>query len=292
MYEIVVIGNPTFINGQLSSPSVYAAATAAKIGLEQIAIVSSVGSSLTNKFIEGIDALDIPEYFVIEAKHKDAIEIHNPNLNRNVTTLVNPERINIRDIPDEFLNARAVLLSPSLQEIGSELVEWICNSTDALVFLDPQLRKLNSEGCLEVIRDFSVTEKTQSYLDVIKPNQLESELITGESDPFLAAELIVEWASEVCVITLGEKGSLIYNGKDFSFIPSYQSQVIDSSDVGAVYLGAFAAKLISEQPLIDCGVYATSVASLKVESDGMNFSMDKSKIRHRSDTIVRAVESR
>ncbi|MFW9974243.1 MAG: carbohydrate kinase family protein [Candidatus Thorarchaeota archaeon] len=292
MYEIVVIGNPIFSNGRLSSPCVYAAATATKIGLEQIAIVSSVDDSLKNKFIEGIDALDIPEYFVIEAKHKHAVEIRNPTLNRNMTTLVSPERINIRDIPDEFLNTRAVLLSPSLQEVSAELVEWICNSTDALVFLDPQLRKLNSEGRLEVIRDFSVTEKTQSYLDVIKPNQLESELITGESDPFLAAELIVEWASEVCVITLGEKGSLIYDGNDFSFIPSYPSQVIDSSGVGSVYLAAFAAKLASEEPLIDCGVYATSVASLKVENDGLNFSMDKSKIRHRSDTIARAVESR
>ncbi|KXH74791.1 MAG: hypothetical protein AM326_09555 [Candidatus Thorarchaeota archaeon SMTZ-45] len=292
MYDLVVIGNPTFHNGELTGSSVYAAGTAAKIGIEQMAIVSSVGAKVIDDFIKGVDALNIPEHYVIQAKDKGAVEIHNPSINRNMHITVNPDRINIRDIPDEFLNARSILLSPSLQEINAEFVEWICNSTEALVFLDPQLQKLNSSGRLELIQDFSVAEKTQSYLDVIKPNQLESDLLTGESDLFLAAELIVEWASEICVITLGEKGSLIYDGKDFSIIPSYTTKEIDSTEAGAVYLAAFASKLIDESSIIDCGVYASSVASLKVESQGMDFTIDEINIRRRSEIIASSVESR
>jgi sugar/nucleoside kinase (ribokinase family) len=292
MYDLVVIGNPTFHNGRLTGPSIYSAATAAKIGIEQMAIVSSVGSKLTDRFIQGIEALSIPEYFIIDATTNGTLEVRNPILNRESSVLATPNIINIRDFPSEFLNTQAILLSPSLQEIDAEFVEWICNSTDALVFLDPQLRKLNRKGRFEVIREFSVTEKTQSYLDIIKPNQLESELITGESDPFLAAELLVEWASEACIITLGERGSLVFDGNEFNIIPSYLTEEVDSIDAGAIYFAAFISKLLTGKSLVECGIYASAVASLKVERKHLDFQIENKEIKHRIDEISNLVESR
>ncbi|MGD9396057.1 MAG: PfkB family carbohydrate kinase [Candidatus Thorarchaeota archaeon] len=292
MYDIVVIGNPTFHNGRLSGPSVYSAATAAQIGFENLAIVSSVGNNMADKFIQGVATLGIPEYYIIDANDRGAVELRSPTLDRKMSVLGIPDKIGIRSIPEEFLRTRVILLSPSLQEINAEFVEWICSSTDAHVFLDPQLRGLTSDGRLEVIREFSVVEKTQSYLDVIKPNQLESEWITGESDPYLAAELIVEWASEACVITLGENGSLVYDGKDFNILPSYPVEEVDSVGAGAVYLAAFASQLIAEKTLTDCAVYATSVASLKVENQGIEFSIDDTEIARRNEKIASSVETR
>ncbi len=292
MYELVVIGNPTIHNGRFTGPGIYSAATAAKIGFEQLAIIGSLGPELTDRFIQDIDALGIPEHFIIEVNGSGAIQIQNPIINTEGIALGIPNKINIRDIPDEFLKTQSVLLSPSLQEINAEFVEWICNSTDALVFLDPQIRELNSKGHLEIIREFSITEKTQSYLDIISLNQLESKIITGESDPFLAAELIVEWASEVCVITLGENGSLIYDGKDFIIVPSYRTKELDSTGAGAVYLAAFASQLINGKSLIDCGVYASSVASLKVEHQGLDFLINETEIKFRFDNVASSVESR
>ncbi len=292
MYDLIVIGNPTFHNSRLTGPSIFSAATAAKLGFENMAIISAIGSKLTETFAKGVDALGIPEHFIIEASGAGAIEHRNPSLSNDMSVLGIPNKINIRDIPDEFLKSQIILLSPSLQEITAEFVEWICNSSDAHVFLDPQLRKLNSKGQVEFIREFSVTEKTQSYLDIIKPNQLEAELITGESDPYLAAELIVEWASETCIITLGEKGSLVYDGKDFSFIPCYQTEEIDSEGAGSVYLAAFASQSLSGKSTIDCAAYASSVASLKVEYQGLEFPTNESEIRRRSDIIADSVEFR
>ena len=292
MYDIVVIGNPTFSNGRLTGPCIYSAATAAKIGLEQMALVSSIGPKLVDRFIKGVDALDIPEYFIIETNGPGAVELRNPSLNDELSIIGVPNKITIRDIPEEFLKTQAILLSPSLQEISAEFVEWICNSTDALVFLDPQLREVNSKGQVEFIREFSLTEKTQSYIDIIKPNQLESKLITGESDPLLAAELIVEWASEACVITLGENGCLVYDGTDFSKIPSYSIKEVDAIGAGAVFLAAFASQSIAGKALADCGIYASSIASLKVENQGLDFQINNHEIRLRSDAIRDSVEVR
>ncbi len=292
MYDVVVIGNPTFHDGLLSGPGIFSAATAARLGIEQVAIISTVSTQVTDAFIQGVDGLDIPEYFVIEAKEKGVVQVQTPYLGQETSILCIPDKINIRDIPDEFLHTRAVLLSPALQEITAEFIEWICNSTDALVYLDPQIRRLDSKGHLEVIRDFSVTEKTQSYLDIIKPNQLESELITGEADPFLAAELIVEWASEACIITLGKNGSLVYDGKDFSIIPSFPIEEVDSTGAGAVYLAAFTTKAIDTNSFIDCGAYASSVASIKVEHKWMDFVFHKSEVDSRTTEIQRLIETR
>jgi hypothetical protein len=292
MYELVVIGNPVFHNGRLSGPSIHAAATASKIGFEQLAIVSVIDSKHTENFIKGIDSLGIPEYFIVEKNGSSVKEIRNPTVRNEGTLFGIPDRISIGDIPKEFLNAQAILLSPSLQEINAEFVEWICDSTEAMVYLDPQLRTITSSGRLEFIHDFSLTEKTQSYLDVIIPNRLESKLITGESDPFLAAELLVEWASETCVITLGEKGSLVYDGTDFSSIPSYQTRIIDSEGAGAVYLAAFASKSIAGSSSIESAIYASAVASLKVESHGMEFQINEKEILRRSEVISSSVETR
>jgi hypothetical protein len=292
MYDFVVIGNPTFQNGRLTGPSIYTAATVAKLGFEHTAIVSSVCPSMTENFIQGIDRLGIPEYFIVESNESGAKEILNPSINNEGSTLGIPDRISVGDIPKEFLNAQAILLSPSLQEIDAEFIEWICNSTDALVYLDPQLRILKSSGRIEVIREFSVAEKTQSYLDIIIPNQLESELITGESDPYLAAELIVEWASEACIITLGEDGSLVYDGKDFHTIPSYRTEEIDSEGAGAVFTAAFASQSIAGKTLIESAVYASAVASLKVEYTGLEFQTNDAEIHQRSQEIANSIETR
>ena len=292
MYDLVVIGNPTFYNGRLNGPSIYTAATAAKLDIEQMAIVSAVDPKLKDPYIKGIDALDIPEYFIVETKDHSAREIQTPSFKNNEHFIGIPDKISIRDIPNEFLDAQVILLSPSLQEIHEEFVEWICNSTDALVYLDPQLRRLNSSGMLEFIREFSLTEKTQSYLDMIVPNQLESELITGESDPYLAAELIVEWASEACVITLGDEGSLVYDGTDFIKIPAFKTESVDTHGAGAVYLAAFASQSIAGTPLVDSCVYASCVASLKVENQYLDFPIDKSEIRRRTNEIASSVQSR
>ena len=292
MYDLVVIGNPTFHNDRLSGPSIYSAATAAKIGIEQMAIVSSVSTTLVDAFTRGVGELGIPEYFIVESKEKEGVEINNPSINHDTRIVGIPSKISIRSIPEEFLNSQVILLSPSLQEITPEFIEWLCSSTDTLVFLDPQLRKLNSIGRLEFIREFGVAEKTESYLDVIKSNQLESELLTGESDPYLAAELIVEWATEACIITFGKGGCLTYDGKDFNHIPAFPTEEVDPVGAGSVFLASYAAKSIDGMPIVDCGVYASSIASLKVESHGMDFSIRESEVNRRSSFISSAIKTR
>ncbi len=297
MYDIVVIGNPTFLVTNdvlhLSGPSVFSAATAAKLRIEQLAIVGSLGSAMTREFVESLDALGIPEYFIVTDEEDSARRIKYVNEKKQLIEFIGiPHKIGIRSIPDEFLQARAILLCPSLQEINSELIEWICNSSDSLVFLNPQLRTIDADGRLEFIKELNLMEKTHCFLEIIQSNEQESFLITGEADPFLAAELLVEWASEICIITMGEKGSLIYDGNDFHIIPPFNTNSVDELGAGSVYLTGFVSQHLAGKMLSECGAYGSSLASVKVESNGFDFEFNQNEIKRRIDLISESIEIR
>lgn len=297
MYDIVVIGNPTFLVTNdvlhLSGPSVFSAATAAKLRIEQLAIVGSLGSAMTREFVESLDALGIPEYFIVTDEEDSARRIKYVNEKKQLIEFIGiPHKIGIRSIPDEFLQARAILLCPSLQEINSELIEWICNSSDSLVFLNPQLRTIDADGRLEFIKELNLMEKTHCFLEIIQSNEQESFLITGEADPFLAAELLVEWASEICIITMGERGSLIYDGNDFHIIPPFNTNSVDELGAGSVYLTGFVSQHLAGKTLSECGAYGSSLASVKVESNGFDFEFNQNEIKRRIDLISESIEIR
>jgi len=293
MYDLVVIGSPSFdrlvkprsANGrQLSGPAVYAARSAAQLGIENMAIVGPISSQYLDQFILTLDRLGIPEYYPISSPDTGGFELeYNGGTEPDYISVIGvPKEIGIRDIPDEFLSTRIIILSPLLQEIGAELVEWICNSSDATILLDPQLRAISIEKKIVIASELQVIEKTRSFLDFIKPNELEAALITGEKDMFLAAELLVESLAEQCIITLGERGSLIYDGNEFTIVPTYQTQPRDTLGAGAAFLAGFAQGLLEERTIANCGALGSAVASKKIERTGLEFNLIRSEVEQRA----------
>jgi len=293
MYDLVVIGSPSFdrlvkpksnSGRRLSGPAIYTARSAAQLGIENMAIVGSVSSQYLDQFALTLDHLGIPEYYPIDSPDTGGFELeYNGGTEPDFISVIGvPKAIGIRDIPDEFLSARIIVLSPLLQEIGAELVEWICNSSDATILLDPQLRDVGMEKKLVVVSELQVVEKTRSFLDFIKPNELEASLITGEKDMFLAAELLVESLAERCIITLGERGSLIYDGNEFIIIPTYQTSPRDTRGAGAAFLAGFAQGLLEERPIASCGALGSAVASKKIERTGLEFDLIRSEVEQRA----------
>ncbi len=293
MYDLVVIGSPSFDrliksssnNGrQLSGPAMYSARSAAQLGIENMAIIGSISPQFLDQFATTLDKLGIPEYYPINSPNTGGFELeYNGGTEPDYISVIGvPKAIGIRDIPDEFLSARIIILSPLLQEIGAELVEWICNSSDATILLDPQLRDISTEKKLVVVSELQVVEKTRSFLDFIKPNELEAFLITGEKDMFLAAELLVESLAERCIITLGEKGSLIYDGNEFTIVPIYPAPPKDTLGAGAAFLAGFARGLLEERTIADCGALGAAVASKKIEITGLEFNLIRSEVEQRA----------
>jgi sugar/nucleoside kinase (ribokinase family) len=289
MYDIVVIGNLAYYENksrELASGAVYAAVTAAKLGLENVALVGTTGNGLRDSVIQVLNENDI-EFFLLDAE-TSRFQVSLDLDGEDFANLIGTRRaIGIRDVPDEFLQAKMILLSPVLREIHAEFIEWLHDSSDSVILLDPRFRRISDDNRVRLMGNHRVAEEILGLIDVVKPNRIESEILTGEEDPFLAAELLVESGSDLAIVTLSSEGSIAFDGKDFFRIPAFKIHRKNGIGAGDSYLASFAAKMLEERPIAECGAFASAVASIVVESPaGTGFALDNKEILHRTGILL------
>ncbi|TXT57657.1 MAG: putative sugar kinase YdjH [Candidatus Thorarchaeota archaeon] len=297
LYDIVSIGNPLYNQisntqtdikkSELAGGSLTVCLTADTLGISRLVMISSVEESERNDIFSLIENTQI-EYFFLdpetEIKKQDIIkEGHCEG-----KIVGNRGRIRIRDIPEEFLLTKTMVLSPVLQEVDVDLTEWISSSTDAFVLLDLQgfLRKHSHRGYSDVTWEPSDARRLLNSTDLVKANTVEASLFTGEKDPFVAAETLVEWGAEISLITLGSDGCIIYDGNEFLEIPAFSTEVVCSLCAGDVFLGSFSTHLLETDNLLSCGLFATSVTSIILEKEeSFPLAIKQSEIQRRVDML-------
>jgi len=304
MYDLAVIGCPSFdwithnsvkrASRTLAGPALTTALTTSKLGTENMVFIGSISSEFETLFVNEVNRYGIPEYFAIDSPETGGFEIECYDDQEPVISSVLgvPKSIGIREIPEEFLSSKIIALCPLLQEIDAELVEWICNSSDALILLDPQLRTVNDNRELSVISELFVASKTRSFIDYIIPSEHEAFLITGESDPFVAAEIIVDSIADHCVIILDSQGSLLFDGKKFSIISSQSSKVCELMDASSAFLGGFAFGLLNDYTPSSCAALGTSVVTFMTPDTRPDINLNPTEVLEKANTIALDIETR
>jgi sugar/nucleoside kinase (ribokinase family) len=304
MYDLVVIGSPSFDrithnsvknpDIELAGPAITTAKTVTQLGLEHMVVIGSTSTEFESRLLNEYESLGIPEYFHVNSPEAGGFEINCDDDKDPVITgvLGVPKAIGIRDFPEEFLSAKVIALCPLLQEVDAELVEWICNSSDAQILLDPQLRTVDDERRLTVISELFVASKTRSFIDYIIPSEHEAYLITGEKDPFVAAEIIVDSIADYCVIALDSRGSLLYDGKKYNIIPSQSVEICNLTDASSAFLGGFAFALLNDYIPSSCAALGTSVVTFLSPENRMAFHLDSEKVLERANTIALDIVTR
>jgi len=98
-------------------------------------------------------------------------------------------------------------------------------------------------------------------VDVVIPNEVEAEQLTGNADPTIAARELVRMGARRAIITLGEKG--VY---DNGFRPAFRVEARDTVGAGDAFVGAFAAAVARDDP--DPVRFAQAAAALKCTRPG------------------------
>lgn len=112
-------------------------------------------------------------------------------------------------------------------------------------------------------------QKILPYVDYIFPNQEEAALLTGEKDPFVNGQLLVEAGASCAVIKCGKKGCIIHTKDQTLEIPAYPVvQAVDSTGAGDCFAAGFLWGLSGGLSLADCGRLACAAASCAVEHVG------------------------
>ena len=159
-------------------------------------------------------------------------------------------------------------LGPLLaDDMTTELI--IALARKGKISLDVQgfLREVNGYKVLAI--DWPAKKQALPYIDFLKANEYEMEVLTGSSDVFAAAKILADWGVKEVVITLGSKGAVIYADEKFYSIPAYYTaSVEDATGCGDTYMAGYLYRRVKGDGIQQAGEFAAAMATLNIESSG------------------------
>ena len=137
----------------------------------------------------------------------------------------------------------------------------------ALTFSDPSMVKYFKEPMESVVG---------SGVDLLFCNEEEAMLYTGTESLQAAREALKSTAKQF-VITLGEKGAMVYDGTNFIDIDPYSVKAIDTNGAGDLFAGAFLAGITNGKSYADAGKLASLASSKVVTQFGPRLEWNQAK---------------
>ena len=166
-------------------------------------------------------------------------------------------------------------LKAGVYHLGSLLADDF--SLDLLRHLsDRGTLSVESQGFLREVReekvyptDWANKLKAFKYIDVLKVNEHEMEILSGQSEAHDAALQLAEWGiNEVCV-TLGDKGALILENDHFYDIPAFPpKKVVDATGCGDTFSTGYLYMRNRGADPEEAGRFAAAMSTLKLEKSG------------------------
>ena len=128
----------------------------------------------------------------------------------------------------------------------------------AISLSDPNMVLYFKERLLELMNN---------KVDILFCNERESLLFT-DTDNLSDAKNLLKKSARTFVITLGKKGSLAYDGHEFTHIPANNIKVVDTTGAGDVFAGTFLYAIINGCHYIQAASMANLAASKVVSKFG------------------------
>jgi sugar/nucleoside kinase (ribokinase family) len=297
-FDLIGIGNPVYdiiitpfvkTDGRvLSGCSTNACLAARRLGLTSVGLVGRIGPDFANRFREEMKNYGIEvDRGPLTGETGGFRLVYDERGDRTLDVLSVADRITPKNFPEEYLDARFFLVGPILGEVDLELVEFIRSSTSAKLFLDPQgmVRIIGSDGRIVHRCDQQVFAKVAKLVDFIKPNEHESQTITGQEDPVQAVFQLMELGPAVPIVTLAERGSILIDGDELFRIPAFPTNAVDPTGAGDVYAGSFITEYVHTKNLVEAALFASAAASMMVEQVGPGFAMSSKAAEERKRSI-------
>jgi len=176
---------------------------------------------------------------------------------------------------DPFTNENLANVEADIYHLGTLLADDF--SLEVIKHLSEKgVLSADAQGYLREVRGEKVyaidwEEKLEAlkYIDILKVNEKEMEVLTGYSDPEKAARQLGEWGVKEVLITLGSLGSLIYAEGEFHRIPAFPpKEVVDATGCGDTYAAGYLYKRSQGASYYEAGCFAAAMSTLKLEHHG------------------------
>ena len=159
-------------------------------------------------------------------------------------------------------------LGPLLaDDIPVELIKDLFSRGNVSVDAQGYLREVINEGVHAI--DWADKKEALQYVDILKVNEHELEVLTGFADIEEGAKVLAGWGVKEVVITLGSMGSVIYADDIFTTIPPYRpAEIVDATGCGDTYMAGYLYRRIKGDDIPQAGKFASAMAGLKISNAG------------------------
>ena len=298
MFDLVGIGNPVYdmiltpsvkTDGRvLSGCSTNACLAAKRLGLKKVGMIGCIGADFRDRFCLDMKNHGIETRLASSGGESGGFRlVYDEHGDRTLDVLGVAGHIRQEDLPDDYLDTKFFLIGPILGEVDLELIQHIRYSSRAKMFLDPQglVRTIGKDRRIIHNCDREVFKQIARLVDFIKPNEQESQTITGEEDPVRALMWLRGLAAAVPIVTLADRGSLLLVRDEVCRVPAFATDAIDPTGAGDVYAGSFITEYERACNLTESALFASAAASIMVEQVGPCFSLTVNAVMERVEEI-------
>ena len=148
---------------------------------------------------------------------------------------------------------------------------------DTVLFVAETARSKDVKVILNPAPACKLPDSLLKNISIITPNEKEAEMLTGIPVNSIdsakdAAKALAAKGIETVIITLGQKGALVYDGNEFEHVKSVEVKAIDTTAAGDIFNGALAVALNEGMYLREATAFACKAAAISVTRKGAQSS--------------------
>ncbi len=242
-----------------SSASAYAGGY--KVGV--VTKVAPEDKDRLNTFV--IDKEDI---FYIPSKESTSIrnKYHTADKERRTCTCIGQgDPFTLADIPDVDCGVYH-LAGLIYGDFDGQLIKDLSKKGKVAVDVQALLRHANRQTGEMYFEDWKDKKEILPYIDYLKTDTAEAEILTGQTDRIQAAKMFIEWGAKEVVITNSAE-VLAFDGKKMFTCPIKARNLSGRSGRGDTTFAAYITER-QKQNVADSLLWATATVSTKMEEPG------------------------
>ncbi|WP_188203263.1 carbohydrate kinase family protein [Thermococcus camini] len=225
-----------------------AVATSAALAGAKVGLVTRVGEDFPGEWMKKLASiLDVQGVQVLPGKtiHIYMIYHEDGSVDAPVEMGV-ARRMGETPIPEGYMGAELFHIAPIPPAEQLKALKRLEGKRISLDFNPTYMKEYRekSDLMMEIV----------SRTDVVFPNEREALVMTRAESVEEAAATLHEWGAGIVVVTRGERGVLIYDGKfrKFPALPINENEIVDPTGAGDAFAGGFLAGYARGEPLETC----------------------------------------
>lgn len=151
-------------------------------------------------------------------------------------------------------------------DFSSEMIVAAARLGKVAVDVQALLRHVNLSDNTMFFEDWADKKEVLPYIDFLKTDAAEAEILTGLSDRYEAAKLLYSWGAKEVIITHNTE-VIVFDGKEFYSVPIRARNLSGRTGRGDTTFAAYYTERLNHS-IKDSLLYATATVSNKMETPG------------------------